>query len=229
MELQALKVSTRASLGKGAARQIRREGAVPGVLYGAQKESVSLRVNARDLDNLLHGSQGEHALIELQVEDQPDLNGPAMVKAVQHHPVRGQVIHADLLRIDLTKKIQTMVQISIVGQSMGVIEGGVIDHQSREIEIMCLPMEVPESFEVDISELDIGDNIHVADVAMPDGVEILTPGDRTIVAVHAPRVVVEDEVVDEEGLAEGEEGAEGAEGAEGGDSADGDSDEKSKD
>ena len=127
MELQSLKVNTRAGQGKGAARQLRRDGGVPGVLYGGANDAVSIQVNARDLDNLLPGSQGEQALIELEVADKPELNGPAMVKAVQHHPVRGQVIHTDFLRIDLTKRIQTRVAISILGQSKGVIDGGVID------------------------------------------------------------------------------------------------------
>ena len=227
MELQSLKVLTRAKQGKGAARQIRRAGDIPGVLYGGGSDPVSVKVNARDLDNLLRSDQGEHALIELQVEDKPELNGPAMVKAVQYHPVHGQVIHTDLLRIDLSKKIQIMVPITLVGQSKGVIEGGVIDHQSRELEVVCLPLEVPDAFEVDITELDIGDNLHVTDIRVPDGVEILTGGDRTVVAVHAPRVVVEEEeVIEEEALAEGEEPA-----TEGADAEDGDksaSDEKTE-
>ena len=206
MELHLLKVTTRAESGKGGARQTRRNGQVPGVLYGLSAEPVRLKVDAREFDHLLYGSQGEHALVQLEYEDQPDLSGPAMVKEVQHHPVRGQVTHADLLRIDLSKKIHTFVPIRFEGHARGVIEGGVIDYQTREVEIACLPMEAPEAIVVDIEVLDIGDSLHVRDLVIPENVELLTSGDRAVAAVHAPRVVLEAEPEVEEALAEGEEG-----------------------
>lgn len=217
MELQPLKVTIRTESGKGGARQTRRNGNVPGVLYGSGGEPVSLKVDARSFDLLLDSGQGEHALIQLEFEDRPDLNGPAMLKEVQHHPVRDQVTHTDLLRVDLSKKIHTFVAIRFEGNARGVIEGGVIDYQTREVEIACLPMEVPEALTVDIEALDIGDSLHVRDLAIPENVELLTSGDRALAAVHAPRVIVEaEEEVEEEALVEGEEGAEAAEGEEGG-------------
>lgn len=222
MELQPLKVTTRTELGKGGARQTRRNGHVPGVLYGLSAEPVCLKVDARDFELLLDSGQGEHALIQLEFEDQPDLNGPAMLKEVQHHPVRGQVTHTDLLRVDLSKKIHTFVVIRFEGHARGVIEGGVIDYQTREVEIACLPMDVPEAIAVDIEALNIGDSLHVRDLAIPENIDLLTSGDRALAAVHAPRVIVEvEEEVEVEALVEGEE-AEAAEdqaaeeGAEGG-------------
>ena len=214
MELHLLKVTTRAESGKGGARQTRRNGQVPGVLYGLSAEPVRLKVDAREFDHLLYGSQGEHALVQLEFEDQPDLSGPAMVKEVQHHPIRDHVTHTDFLRIDLSKKIHTFVPIRFEGNARGVIEGGVIDYQTREVEIACLPMEAPEVIVADIEVLEIGDSLHVRDLVMPENVELLTSGDRAVAAVHAPRVVLEAEPEVEEALAEAEEGeVEGAEAA----------------
>ncbi len=227
MELQPLKVTIRTESGKGGARQTRRNGNVPGVLYGLGGESVSLKVDARSFDLLMGGSQGEHALIQLEFEDQPDLNGPAMVKEVQHHPVGDQVTHTDLLRVDLSKRIHTFVAIRFEGTAQGVIEGGVIDFQTREVEIACLPMEVPEALVINIEALDIGDSLHIRDLVIPENVELLTSGDRALAAVHAPRVVVEEEEEgEEEELAEGEEGAEAAEGEESAEAAEGSEQEK---
>ena len=226
MELQSLKVSTRTLSGKGGARQTRRNGNVPGVLYGLSADPVRLQVDAREFETLLQGDQGEHAMLQLEFEDRPELNGPAMIKEVQHHPVRDNAVHTDLQRIDLSKRIHTVVPIRLEGHSRGVIEGGVIDHQTREVEVSCLPMEVPDAFPISIEEMDIGDSIHVRDLVIPDNIELLTSGDRALAAVHAPRVIVEEVVAEEEEalLAEGEEAegeaAEGeapAEGGEGGD------------
>ncbi len=217
MELQLLKVTIRTESGKGGARHTRRNGNVPGVLYGLGGEPVCLKVDARNFEHLLDSGQGEHALIQLEFEDQPDLNGPAMLKEVQHHPVGGQVTHTDLLRVDLSKRIHTFVAIRFEGNARGVIEGGVIDYQTREVEIACLPMEVPEALAVDIEALDIGDSLHVRDLTIPENIELLTSGDRALAAVHAPRVIVEaEEELEEEALVEGEEGAEAADGEEGG-------------
>lgn len=217
MEIQALRMKTRSTGGKGAARAARRAGNVPAVLYGLGAGPAHLEVDARVFDVLLQGKQGEHAIVNLEVEDQPDLSCPAMIKEVQHHPVHDEVIHADLLRIDLTKKIHTLVPIKIEGQSAGVIEGGVLDNQTREVEVSCLATEVPEFLACDISELEIGMSLHVSDLTIPEGVELLTDPGRSLVAVQAPRVIEEVVVEGEEGvegeLAEGAEGAEGEEGA----------------
>lgn len=206
MELQTLKVTTREEHGKGAARRTRRAGNIPAILYGLGTEPVSLKVDVRELDLLLRGDQGAHALVDLEVEGNPDLSGPAILKEVQRHPIRGNTVHADLLRIDLTHKIHTLVSIKLEGVCPGVIEGGVIDYQIREIEVLCLPLEVPDAIMGDISVLNIGDSMHVNDLVAPDNVEILTPGDRAVVAVHAPRVILEAEPAEgEEEPIEGEE------------------------
>ena len=212
MELQTLHVTARDGSGKGISRRTRREGRVPIILYGGEGDNVRLSADRRTLTHVLHGKQGEHAIVQLEVEGNPGLNSPAIVKEVQHHPVRGDVVHADFMRIRLDKRIKTMVAIKVEGRAIGVIEGGLMDFQSREVEIECLALDVPEHLIVDVSEMEIGDSVHVRDLEAPEGVEILTAAERAVVAVHAPRVVVE-EVEEVEGV-EGEE-VEGAEAAEG--------------
>lgn len=230
MEMVTLTVQTRERSGKGDSGRMRRDGLVPAVLYGPGGDAVSLTIDFRELLQVLHGEQGEHAIVDLQIQDQPDLSGPAMFKEVQHHPVRGDVLHADLLRIDLKKKIHTVVPTRLEGRAKGITEGGVLDHQMREVEIECLPMNVPEYLVADISGMDIGDSLHVSDLKIPKNVDLLTSPERALVAVHAPRLAkkLEEEeaaaaAAEEEEAAEvpeiGEEGEEGA--AEGGEESGG--------
>lgn len=223
MDLVSLSVLKREKSGKGGASRVRREGFVPAVLYGPGGDPVNLKIEVRDLYQVLHGEQGEHAIVELQITDAPDLNCPAMFKEVQHDPVRGDVVHADLLRIDLKKKIHTVVPTRLEGRAKGVTEGGVLDHQTREVEVECLPVNVPEYLAVDISQLDIGDSLHVSDLQIPAGVDLLTSPERALVAIRAPRLAKKEEEeaaalegaevpevgeAAEEGAAEGEAGGE---------------------
>ena len=210
MQLQTFKVATRETSGKGSARQSRMRGEVPGVIYGGDKESCSVTVNLRDLQRLVHGEMGERAILELDVTDNQALNGPSIVKSVQHHPVRGQIVHVDFLRISLDTRMRTLVPIVFVGLCPGVIEGGIIEHHQRDLEIECLPMDVPENIEIDTSTWEIGHSFHVSDMEEPEGFTIITAKDRTIAAVHAPRVI-EEGTAEVEGEGEGVEG-EGAEG-----------------
>lgn len=188
MELQTLKAATRAERGKGAAGRDRKAGQIPGVLYGGGGDAVSLKLDAKEFDRLVH-SGGEHAIVQLEVEDAPKLSSPAMLKSVDHHPVRGDILHADFLRIRLDERITTLVSLELVGRCKGVVEGGVLDFQLREVEVECLALEVPEKIEVDTSELGIGDSLHVEQITAPPNVTIVTDPTRSIVAVHAPRVV----------------------------------------
>lgn len=225
MELQNLAVSTRSERGKGPARRVRTTGMVPAVLYGEAKDTVVLTVDAKTLDLLLHGKQGAHAIVQLDIADDPDQSGPAIMKDIQYHPVRGQVIHADFMRIDMAKKIHTAVPIVIEGRCAGVIEGGLLDHQLRELEVECLALDVPDSITVDVTDLEIGASLHVSDLMdkVADNITVLTKLERAVVAVHAPRVVEEEttETLEGEEGEEGEGGATpdaGAAGSEGGDS-----------
>lgn len=203
MELQPLSVKTRATTGTGSSRRIRSAGKIPGILYGQGGGPVSIEIDEPEFKHLVHSRGGEHSFIDLKVEDEPALNCRAMIKDVQHHPIRGHFVHVDLFRIDMSRKITTVVPVVLSGQCKGVIAGGVLDHQTREIEVECLPADVPESYVLDITDLEIGDNIIARDLKALEGVEILESEDRAIVMVHAPRVVKEG-TEDEEAEAAGE-------------------------
>lgn len=191
MELTPFSVKTRSESGKGHSGRSRVAGNVPGIVYGGGQENVSIIVDKKTFDHLIHGGQGEHSLVDLQVEEDSALNGPAIVKDVQHHPVSGHVLHFDLMRIDLEKKIQTQIQIVLTGHSKGIVNGGVLDHQLRELEIECLPLDVPTEIEGDITELDIGETFHVSDLQKDDKITFLTSDERAIAAIHQPRVAKE--------------------------------------
>jgi len=191
MELQPLKVKVREQSGKGPARQTRMRGDIPGVVYGEGKAPMSVTIELRAFEHIVHSRAGENAIIQLEVEG-PGEGGPAILREVQHHPVRNTVIHADLLRIRLDEKIQTAVPLVLTGRSKGVIEGGLQDHQLHELEIECLALEAPLEFKVDISHLGIGDSLHVSDLDLPANLTVLTEADRGVVSIHAPRLLKED-------------------------------------
>lgn len=212
MKVETLRVATRQDTGKGAAYRLRQTGQVPAVLYGGNAAPVSLRLDRREFEQLLHRHTSEHALVQLEVADGPELSCPALVKAVAHHPVRGDIVHADFQRIRLDQRITTMVPIVLTGHAVGVTqEGGIMDHQLRELQVECLALEVPDQIEMDVTELHIGDSLHVADLVAPANLAIVTDPERTVVAVHAPRVVraaaEEEEAAQLEAAATGEEEA----------------------
>lgn len=213
MELHTLNAKMRQPDGKGPARRIRRAGDVPVVLYGGDKEAVALVLNRKEFEKVLHGKGGEHAVVQLAVEGKEELSSPALVKDVQHHPVRGEIMHADFLRIRLDERIKTFVPIVLSGQAKGVVDGGVLDHQLRELEVECLALEVPDEIVVDVTELSMGDSLHVSDIQPPPNVTIITEPERTVVAVHTPRIVKEAAAAEAAGepAIVGEEAEQGAE------------------
>ncbi len=211
MELETIKVRTRVRTGKGGARQVRREGDVPSTLYGGEGGPVDLRIELRQISNLVHGEWGEHAIVHMEVEDKPEASHSAILRDVQHHPVRGTITHADFLRIDLDTPIDTVVPVIPIGRAAGVIEGGILDHQLREIHVRCLPLDVPKAIEVDVTELELGQNLHVSDIVPPENVEFLTPARYAVVAVLQSRLTRTAEDTAAGAALEGEEGEEATE------------------
>jgi len=215
MELQNLIVSTRDGRGKGPARQLRVKGSVPGVVYGGGRDPLPVAINRKDFERILHGRMGEHAVVQLEVAERPELNSPALLKSVQHDPVKGSILHADFLRIRLDERIQTVVPIVLTGHAQGVVKGGVLEHTLREVEVECLALEVPAELVVDVTGLDIASSLHVSDIQAPEGVTILTDPGRVVASVQVPRVLAAEAVAvaeaEEAKAAEGEE-AEAAEG-----------------
>ena len=207
-----LVAEVREGKGKGVARKLRAAGRIPAVLYGRGKESRSLTLDPHALEQLLRASDaGMNTLIDLRVAG-PEAKGQVvLVKELQRDPVRGVPLHADLYQVDLETSIDVSVPIHLVGRPQGVeLHDGILDHSLRELEIACLPRAIPESFEVDVSELEIGDTIHVRDLALPEGVELRSDADLSVASVVAARVVEEEAAV--EGEAEGVAPVEGAEG-----------------
>ncbi len=206
MELKTLNVNTREVRGTSGARATRRAAKVPMVLYGGGQEPLALAADLREFTKLLHGRGGEHAIVQLQVADRPEASGPALMKDVQHHPLKGTAVHADFQRIRMDERITTLVQIELVGQPKGVLAGGVLDQQMREVEVECLALNVPDRITHDVSQLDLGDSVHVSDLVPPADVVIVTEADRSVAAVHVPRSLT----ASEEAAAKEAEGGEAA-------------------
>ena len=204
----------REGTGKGAARKLRAAGRVPAVLYGAGLESTAVSVDSKDLFHVLHTGAGYNVLVDLKIDGTDHLVIP---RDVQRDHIHGRFIHLDLLAVRRDEKIKILVPVRIVGESVGVKAGGVVEHHLWEIELECLPQDVPEGVDADITELEIGMGLRVSDLVAPAGTTFLTSEEESVVAVVQPQMAVE---LEEEEAAEGEEGvegeaAEGEEGAEG--------------
>ena len=212
MEQLDLKAQVRKTTGKGLARALRREGRIPAVLYGPKTDSMMLSIDFKEFEQIVRKANVGSVLLNLQIQNGETLTRPAMIKELQTNPVSGAFLHIDFYEIDMQRKINVSVPVVTRGKSAGVEEGGLLQIVRREIELFCLPTAIPESIEVDISDLTIGDSIHVREITLPGDVELPEDIDFTVITVLAPKV--EEEVVEEEELEEGEEAAE-EEGAEG--------------
>jgi len=186
MSETALVVESRASTGKGVARKLRAAGRIPAVLYGQGKESVPLTIDPRALEKVLR-SGGANTLLDLTVEGRPELGSPvALVKELQRHPIRGTIVHADLYQVDLTRTVEVEVPVHLVGKAKGLDFGGILEHSLREVALECLPRSIPAAIEVDITNMELGDVIHVRDLVLPAGVSLLTDPDLGVVHVALP-------------------------------------------
>jgi len=207
LEIFNLNVESRTTVGKGPARALRREGKIPAVLYGPKSEPVMLTVNSRALETVLKKGPGGQSLMRLKIENGDQTQRTVMLKELQVHPLSREMIHADFYEIDMNRKIRVNVPVITSGKSIGVEMGGLLQIIRRELEVLCLPMEIPESIEINTTDLDIGDSVHVEEVVLPEGVEIPAEVNFTVVTVLSPKKEVVEEVVEEE-LEEGEEGVE---------------------
>ncbi len=189
-ETSALVAEHRSATGKGAARKLRAAGRIPGVVYRAGAEATPVALDLRSLERLLAKSdQGINTLIDLSIQGEgAPVSKRVMVRELQRDPVYGQFTHADLYEIDMTERIEVEVPIHLTGKSQGVEEGGLLDHQLRELEIECLPGSIPEEIVVDVSALQIGDSLHVGDLAIPGDIELRTDRDLAVVSVMPPTV-----------------------------------------
>ena len=205
-----LKAEKRDETGKGAARKARERGEVPAVMYGLGGAPVSLLIKKEDLTDVLGSAAGTNVLLDLQVIDGKDKdNYLVMIKELQRHPFKEKLLHVDFLKVARDTKVSMRVPITITGEeeSVGLKAGGTLQHNLWEVEIECLPGDVPDHVFIDIADADIGDHLSVSDLNIPAGITVLAdPGD-VVLTLLAPRLIVEEEVEEAEGLEAREEGA----------------------
>lgn len=183
-----LKAQPRTQLGRNRVKALRKQGSIPAVLYG-DKQLQSLEIKAVDLIKALQGSSSEHLLVDLEVEGAKHL---ALIQDVQHDPLKDTLLHVDFHKINANEKLHSEVPLVEVGEPEGVRSGGgLLEHMLRLLKIECLPKDLPDVIQVDVSALKIGDAIHVGEIKLPEGVEALNPPDVVAFAVHAPVVVEE--------------------------------------
>jgi large subunit ribosomal protein L25 len=214
-----VEAQARADMGKGASRRLRHQGMVPGIVYGADKDAQPIMM---DHNKVIHHIENEaffSHILELSVDGKSE---KVVVKDMQRHPARRAVLHMDFLRVSDKEAIRMQVPLHFIGEDVapGIkTGGGIASHLMTDVEISCLPADLPEFLEVDMSNLEIGDSLHLSDISLPKGVEIveLTHGeehDSAIANIHMPRAVVEEEVVEGEGEGEGEASESESEGGE---------------
>jgi large subunit ribosomal protein L25 len=214
MEETIINARIRHEAGKGAARKLRRDNEVPAIFYGPNSESLMLAVNYADLRGILKGASGENTILGLQIKSESGSEKKTvMLKELQSHPVKDTVFHVDFYEISMDKEITVDIPIQLLNTPVGVTNGGVLQHIKRELTVSCLPGNIIDVLELDVSGLDIGDSLHVSDLALPDGIESLDEETETVTTVAAPTVKVEEEEIEEaeEEAIEGEKAEEGAE------------------
>jgi large subunit ribosomal protein L25 len=214
LERIELQTTVRKTTGNSPARSLRRSGQIPAVLYGPKIEPVLLAVNIKDLENVLKQGNAFQMILNLVIQNGKKRTKAAMVKELQTHPVSGNFIHIDFYEIDMKRQINVMVPVITKGQSVGVENGGMLNIVRREIELLCLPGDIPEAIEIDITDLEIGDSIHIEDIPLGENVEVSADFNFTVVTVLSPTVEEEEVVEEEEGELEAGEEAEGEEAAE---------------
>jgi large subunit ribosomal protein L25 len=188
MEEIIMEAQVRDEIGKGKLKIVRGQGFIPAVVYSEGKPAISIKLSRHDFLYLIHHHQLENAIISLKIKD--DKKKPVrscMIKEMQNDPVKGDIVHLDLSEISLTKALKVNVPVATSGESLGVKQdGGAIEHIMWEIEIECLPTEIPKNIEVDISALKIGDSIHVKDIKFPANLKVLSDPDAVVLSIASP-------------------------------------------
>jgi large subunit ribosomal protein L25 len=188
METVEITANLRQGRGKGPARRMRRQGRVPATFYGPAQSALAIDVDAKEFSTRVANLEGSH-LIRLQSSASEISGRVALLRELQVHPVSGAVLHADLLEVDLTKKLVVKVPLHLTGKAIGVTQqGGILQPVMREVSVECLPNDIPEFLEVDVSELSIHDSLHIADIKPPEGVTVVSETNETLVTVLPPQV-----------------------------------------
>jgi large subunit ribosomal protein L25 len=212
-----LQAEKREGTGKGVARKLRASGRVPAVVYGQGGEALAVTLDAHDARYLFERISIENTLVEIAVDGE---RIETLVREVQVHPSRAELLHVDFYRVQKGVKLDVEIPVHLTGTPVGVkSHGGVVQQVIHELPVLTIPSLIPDSFEVDVSALDVGDSLHVSDIVLPEGVEVQIELDRTVCSVIVPRgLAADEEEEEEEGLEPelvGEEPGEGEEGADG--------------
>lgn len=208
MEQLELQATLRKTVGNSPARSLRRSGQIPAVLYGRKTDPILLSVSVKSLENVLKQGNVFQIILNLVIQNGKKITKPTMIKELQTHPVTGNFIHIDFYEIDMKRQIKVMVPVVTRGQSVGVENGGMLNIVRRELELLCLPGDIPDAVEIDITELDIGDSIHIEDIPLGENIEIAVDVNFTVVTVLSPKVE-EEAIEEEEAELEGAEAEEG--------------------
>ena len=206
-----LKAEERARTGSGVLKQMRREGYIPSVVYGGGSDVKNVKVHAKTFRDMLNHAASDSILVTLDLDNSD--TQLAFLQDVQHNALSGEILHVDFLAVSQDTSITANIPLELIGESEGVALGGQLEQMLHSLEISCLPKDLPENIEADVSALDIGDSINIGDVAFPEGV-VPTLGEDVVVALVAKARTAESEEEEVEGTEEAEE-AEGAEGAAG--------------
>ncbi len=211
METVELAAELRSTGGKGPARRLRRTGKVPAVFYGPKRPATLITIDAKEFLHKVAALEGSH-LIRFSSPAEEVASKVALVKEAQYHPVTGAVLHADFYEVDMAAKLRVRVPLHFTGKAVGVALGGILQPVQRDVEVECLPINIPEFINVDVSALEIHDAVHISQVQAPEGVTVLFDTDATLVTVLPPTVeeVKVAEAVPTEVAAEGAPAAEGA-------------------
>jgi large subunit ribosomal protein L25 len=208
-ERTTLTVQARETLGTRNTRRLRKQGLVPGVLYG-RGEPVAISIEERELRRALTGAAGLHSILDVQIDGKGSTHA-SILKDYQVDKVRGGVVHVDLQEVRLDQTITASVSVHLTGgeDAPGVREGGVLSQPLREIQVEALPLEIPEHIDLDVSNMATGDTLRIGDISVPEGVTLLDDPETVVATVTAAtrEIVEEEEVAEGEELAEGEEGA----------------------
>ncbi|MXW42018.1 MAG: 50S ribosomal protein L25 [Acidimicrobiia bacterium] len=216
-----LKADTKRGRGTRSSRRLRRDGQVPGVVYGLGGDSVPVAVNARELRTVLHTEAGLNALLTLDVNGDHQLG---LVKELQYHPVRSEVMHVDFIRVDADVAVEVEVRLVLVGEALGVTyEGGVVDQAAFVVRVLAKPAFIPNELTIDISEMTMGDTLRAGDILLPEGVELAGDPEEPLASTSTAVIEVEEsgveldaegELLDAGTEGEAEEGASSEESAE---------------
>ncbi len=203
MEKILVRADARPEVGKGAARSLRRSGMLPAVVYSGGN-SNPIKVHGKEMTKLIFTGTGDHALITIELHEDGSKKSelPVLVKDYQTDPVSDELLHVDFIEVSLKKLVKVTVPIVIVKEPIGIKLGGILEHLMRDLEVECLPTQIPDKIEVDAEHIDIGHSLHVSDITIPDGINLISDPAGVILNVSAPKV---EEVAAEEEIEEGAE------------------------